>query len=173
MIYISRNAGKLFEDEFKASINEKAIYYERIKDPAASFGGSTATRFSTHNPYDSYAYIYPNFYALELKSTKEKSISFSTSDNKSQIKKCQIDGLTRADKYKGVVAGFVFNFREYELTYFLSISQFNIFVKHTTKKSINIKDVSECGGIIIPQKIKVVKYTYDVDVIFNANGDKG
>ena len=172
MIYISKNTGKIFEDEIKDSINHKEIYYERIKDPAASFGGDSAkTRFSTHNPYDTYAYKYPNFFALELKSTKTKSLSFSTNDNKSQIKKCQIDGLTRASEFKGTIAGFLFNFREQSETYFLNIKDFNVFVDSTDKKSINVSDVSKYGGIIIPQKLKVVKYTYDLSIIFNMIGD--
>lgn len=132
---------------------------------------SSKTRFSIKNPYDNYIYKFPYFFALELKSTKSKSIAFSTEDNKSQIKKCQIEGLTRASEYKGIIAGFVFNFREQESTYFLDIRNFNIFVKATNKKSINIKDVVEYGAVLIPQKLKVVKYTYDLSVIFDMIGD--
>jgi len=169
---IPRNEGKIFEDAFRDSIDADVIYYERVKDPAASFGGGAKTRFSTHNPYDSYAYTFPYFFALELKSTKEKSISFSTDDNKKQIKKCKIEGLSRARSYKGVIAGLVFNFREQELTYFLDIDNFNKFIESTTKKSINIKDVIDFGGILIPQRRKKVKYVYDTNTIFNMIGEE-
>lgn len=169
LIIIPRNSGKIFEDEFRDSIDRSVIYYQRIKDPAASFGkDSSKTRFSIKNPYDSYAYRYPYFFALELKTTKTKSIAFSTTDNKSQIKKCQIDGLTEAATFKGIISGFVFNFREYDLTYYLNISDFNRFVNSTEKKSINIDDVVCFGGILIPQNIKRTKYIYNMDVIFNT-----
>lgn len=108
---------------------------------------------------------------MELKSTKSKSIPFSTTDNKKSIKKCQIVGLTRASKYKGVIAGFVLNFRELEKTYFLNIVDFNRFTSSTEKKSINEKDVIEYGGVLIPQRLKKVKYVYDTNIIFNMIGE--
>lgn len=173
MIIIPRNAGKIFEDEFRDSIDKNILYYQRIKDPASSFGqDSSKTRFSIKNPYDVFVYKYPNFFALELKSTKSKSLTFSVSDNKSQIKKCQIDGLTDASKFYGIFAGFVFNFRTQELTYYLSIEDFNSFIKQTNKQSISIEDIALFGGVVIPQKIKRTKYIYNVDIIFNTLGEK-
>lgn len=165
---MARNVGKIFEDDFKNSIDESIIYYERIKDPATSFGGNNSNiRFSSKNPYDNYAYKYPYFFALELKSTKNKSLSYSLDDNKSMIKKCQIEGLTRASEYDGVIAGIIFNFRTQEKTFFLNIEDFNKFVNDTNKKSININDIIDYGGILIPQYKKRVRYRYETDKLFN------
>lgn len=172
---MAKNSGKEFEEQIKNSVPPD-VYYERIKDPPASFGkDSSSVRFSLKNPYDTYAYKYPFMYAMELKSTKGKSIPFSFTDNKSSIKKCQIEGLRRASEYKGICAGFLLNFRNEvdseekianDNTYWFRIELFLMWASACGKKSINEKDVIEFGGIKIPQILKVKKYKYDLNIIF-------
>lgn len=158
------NSGKQFEQDFKNSIS-KNIYWLRLNDPAQSFGDNKTLRFSPNNPYDIFIYLYPNYFPFELKSTQ--GTSFSIQKNKEEkgkdIKLNQIEGLTKASQYDGVCAGFIFNFRKVEHTYWLNIKSFNGFNINTIKKSINENDVIEFGGILIGQRKKKVRYSYDVD----------
>lgn len=160
-----KNEGKVFEDSFRDSIDQSQIYYYRLRDPASSFGGKQeGLRFSITNDYDCFIYKYPNFLPFELKSTKGTSLSIQRvkADKGKMIKLNQIEGLTKASKHEGAYAGFVINFRETEHTYWLNIKDFNIFNEQTEKKSINEDDVIKHSGIIVPQRLKKVKYTYDI-----------
>ena len=103
---------------------------------------------------------------MELKSTKGTSINLWKEglDPKKtyNIKKHQIEALEEASTYKGCISGFIFNFRAVERTYFLHIEDFLEFTGQTEKKSINEKDIVNSGGIIIKQKKKRVRFTYDI-----------
>lgn len=83
--------------------------------------------------------------------------------NSFNIKKHQIEGLKKASFIKGVIAGFVINFRNTEHTYFLHIDDFLKFSKKATKKSINEQDVIENNGHLIEQEIKKVNYRYNIE----------
>ena len=148
------------------------VYFQRLIDPAASFGGSNITRFSPHQPYDYYAFISPIFFAMELKSTAN-SLTYWREDyekpNKKshfEIKKCQIEGLTKAATYPGVIAGFYINFRNINKTYFLSIQDFHRLTDNMDKKSINYKDV-EKYGMLIEQKLMKTNYKYNLQKFFD------
>jgi penicillin-binding protein-related factor A (putative recombinase) len=148
------NTGKIFEKEWKDSIPENC-YYLRIVDPPQSWGDQTNLRFSPKNPFDALMYVYPNLFLLELKSTKGTAFSFTGTSP--MIKKHQIVELSNACKFKGIVAGFVFNMTSKNKTYFLSIQGFNKFMELTDKKSINEKDIIEFGGIEVRGEIKKVR----------------
>lgn len=164
------NEGKSFEQQFKSSI-PLDYYYLRLNDPAQSFTqDSSSLRFSPQNPYDAVLFS-PNGYlfCLELKSTlgsltywKEE---FENKKSKStfNIKKNQILGLEKASKHKRIIAGFVLNFRKVNQTYFLSIKQFNDLIKDLGKKSINENDVIGAGAYLIEQKLKKIKYSYNIE----------
>lgn len=156
------NQGKSFEEQFKASIPDD-IYWLRLRDPAQSFGTNSALRFSLPNPYDFMLFKDGNLYVIELKSTKEKSVSFKGSSP--MIKQHQIDELTRASQYDRITAGFIFNFRSLPATYFMNIIDFNKYVESTTKSSININDVIQFNGLEIPATLKRVKYNYNLSVL--------
>jgi len=161
-----KNSGKVFEDEIKASIDMDRIYYYRLRDSASSFGGGNdSLRFSIKNDYDCYMYLSPNFFPLELKSNQGTSFSIQkTKEEKGKdIKLNQIQGLTHASQYPDSYSGFLLNFRSVEHTYWLDIRRFNEFNNVTDKKSINEKDVIEYGGLLVPQKLKKVRYKYDID----------
>lgn len=169
-----KNEGKIFEQSFQESLEKENVYVFRVKDSPSSFGEQSkgVIRFTLNNPYDFIMYKNPYYYALELKSTQSNALSFNIWDKKdtsyvktAMIKKHQIEGLTKASQYSGIVSGFVFNFRSDKKepeTYFLSIDLFNSFILNTTKKSINKTDIINSGGILIEQTIKKIKYNYSV-----------
>ena len=159
------NDGKIFENEIKNSIPEDILYY-RIKDPAQGFSGGGTTRFSLHNPCDIFLFKSPYLIALELKSTKGTSLSFSLEDNNKMIKKCQVEGLKELSKYNNVTAGFLINFRRTENTYYLDISDFISFINKTSKKSINENDVICNNGYLIESKKKRKRFIYNINSLF-------
>lgn len=159
------NVGKQFEQQIKDSIPEGVFYY-RLKDAASSFGqDSTQTRFSLTNPFDFFMYKYPHLYAIENKSTATKSLSFA-SDKKTKGKNIKFNQITELKHAhdKGLVAGFLFNFREVNETYFMFITDF-LKCTEQGKKSINVQDVRNYNGFLVPQKLKKVKYNYDITAL--------
>lgn len=177
------NTGKIFEQEIHEGIKKynkehgDVVYYHRVKDPASSFGGGGGnTRFSMKNEYDLILYKYPIFFALELKSNGGTSFSFSRNDKLEKgkdIKRSQISSLIEADDYCGTVAGLILNFRKYEETYFVRISDFYRFQNETEKKSINREDVLKLNPILIPQTLKKVKYDFDMSSILDYDFNIG
>ncbi len=169
---MAKNVGKKFEDNWKASVPEY-VYYLRLHDSANSFNQNTSTlRFSMKSPYDCQLFNGKTriLYCLELKSASGKSMSFERKkgDNKSaNIKYHQIESLTKASKYEGMVVGFIFNFRfedkDTEVTYFQSIMNFNKMIENLNKKSFNIIDLLKYDPIKIEQTKKKVNYTYNVE----------
>jgi penicillin-binding protein-related factor A (putative recombinase) len=163
--YIMANVGKDFENQIRESILKlDDVYYYRLKDPAQSFNTKDNNlRFSSNNPYDFIMYTYPYFFAIENKSSSTDSLSWTMDKavKGKNIKKHQIEGLFEAYK-KGAIAGFLFNFRKDNVTYFMHIMDFMTFIVGSTKKSINLKDVQKNHGILVPQTLKKVNYNYDI-----------
>ena len=123
------NTGKVFEQNFKKSVDKSKIYFVRLKDSPSSFGqDSSKVRFTANNPYDNFCFYERTLFPLELKSTKSTSFSFQRDkkEKSKNIKLSQIEGLTEASKYNGVYAGFVFNFDKGE-TVWMDIKDFNDF----------------------------------------------
>ena len=121
------NTGKVFEQNFKKSVDESKIYYLRLKDSPASFGqDSSKVRFTADNPYDNFCFYERTLFPLELKSTKSTSFSFQRNKKEKgkNIKLSQIEGLTMASKYEGIYAGFIFNFDKGE-TVWMNIKDFS------------------------------------------------
>jgi penicillin-binding protein-related factor A (putative recombinase) len=148
------------------------VLVKRLNDNAASWSGGNNTRFASNNECD---FILFNdntrtFYGLELKSTKEKSLTFWREDfedkTKKQtfmIRKCQIVGLQKWSKHVGVF-GFIINFRSFNnKTYFVSIDDFLTYTSTLSKKSINIDDVLKMNPIEIDNHILRTNYRYDID----------
>lgn len=169
---MAKNVGKKFEDNWKASVPED-VYYLRLHDSANSFNQNSSTlRFSMKSPYDCQLFDGKTrtLYCLELKSASGKSMSFERTkgDNKTaNIKYHQIESLTKASKYEGMVVGFIFNFRfedkDTEMTYFQSITDFNKMIGDISKKSFNIIDLLKYNPVKIEQTKKKVNYTYNVE----------
>lgn len=166
------NVGKIFEEDFKNSI-PKGIYHYRLRDSVASFNKAIQEqlKYTVDNPCDYFMWNPKNgnFYALELKTTKETSLTYwqkefeeAGKDKKFMIRKNQILGLTEMAEYN-IVAGFVINFRYTNHTYFWYIKDFNNFVKQNDKKSFNEANVVLNNGIRIEQKMLRTHYRYDVE----------
>ena len=84
----------------------------------------------------------------------------------------QIEGLTKASKYNGVLAGFVFNFDGDE-TVWMNIKDFNKFYNTTSKKSINYQDILQYDCVIIEKHLLKVNYRYEITKFLNEIIKKG
>jgi len=144
------NEGKAFESDFIKCVPDTWFKY-RLNDSASSWQGGTAARFTPSNVCDFIVYN-GNLWLLELKSHKGKSIPLSC------IRPKQLEGLVKATT-KSVKAGFIFNFRDIEETYFVYADNLDYFVKMETRKSIPLSWVKEYG-IRIPQLKKRIRFNY-------------
>ncbi|MFS0657533.1 Holliday junction resolvase RecU [Niallia alba] len=180
---MTKNQGKEFEEQLKQSAIDQCIYIYRIKDvPPLMLKPNTKV---SKNDFDSFIYKKPNLFPVELKSTKNKSVQF----NEKIIKKHQITALDNASKYDGIIAGFIFNFREHNNeTYFVHIQDFiklkyhaeNQIKEHIYKSKLNRSSISldNCReiGVQLHNRKKKVKYTYYVnkllDELIGRYGDK-
>lgn len=152
------NPGKQFEHDFQSSIPSSVFCY-RFRDSASSFGNNSSTRFTPSNICDFLLFDdeSKNLFLLELKSVKGCSIPLSN------IRKNQIDELTKAGEHN-LIAGFVINFREKDnCTIFITIQEFNKFVETLNKKSININDFKALDCIEISNQQKKIHYKYDIE----------
>lgn len=156
--------GKLFEQDIKNSAEKQGLYFLRLKDSSQSFEQMNQIKggYSWNNPYDCLIYGENKLFAIEMKSTKESNISFK------MIRDNQINGLLKAKSYN-ICAGFLFNFRDDEnknsndnVTYWMPINNFMNFKNNTNKKSINKNDICDFGGVVLTQKLKRVRYEYDI-----------
>lgn len=166
------SAGKKFEKQFKNSIPDYCLKH-RLRDSAQSFNQSNLTKFSWDNPcdffmFDSIAHI---LYCLELKSTKNKFITFEDIDSDEKqnkmIHKHQIVSLLDFSKFENVISGFILNFRDeehdMERTYFIDVKDFNTMCKKIKKSSCNEIDLIMHGAIKISGIKKRVNYTWNID----------
>lgn len=169
---MAKNSGKYFEQQFKMSVPDYCLLH-RLRDSAQSFNQSNLTQFSWDNPcdfllFDSISHI---LYCLELKSTKNKYMTFEDieSDEKQHkmIRKHQILSLFDFSKFENVIAGFIFNFRDevhnMERTYFQDVESFIRMCKSIGKSSFNEIDLVMHRAVKIHEIKKRVKYYWNVD----------
>lgn len=159
------NAGKEFEKQFKDSMPID-VYYLRLVDSAVGFDVANSTqRFAAKNPYDVVLYKYPTMYALELKSTIGTSFSFK--GKSPMIKEHQLKSLRKAAVH--CKAGFIFNFRKTNNTYYVPIETFDTITSFgmLDKSSVNEFDIANAKGTLrMEQKLKKVNFTYDIGILF-------
>lgn len=167
--------GKEFEEQLKTSANEQGIYFYRIKDVPPLMLKPNAK--VSQNDFDSFVYKKPNLFPIELKSTAKRSIAFQ----EKIIKKHQIEALEDANKYDGVIAGFIFNFRSYDnFTVFVHIKDFleikylseheikeHRFKSKLNKSSIGL-DICKEVGIEIKNVKKKVKWRYYINSLLDS-----
>ena len=167
---MAQNEGKKFEEDFKKSIPDDAFVL-RIKDPAQSFSMACRTcksnplRFSAKNPYDYLIFYNGTLFALELKTTADKSFSYDKQETKgstNMIKWHQIEGLADAHRFDNVRAGFIFNSRNANETYFVDITKFLEFMETNHKKSINLTDIQGLCAIPLRSQKKRTRSCYAV-----------
>ncbi|MEC1665822.1 hypothetical protein [Bacillus halotolerans] len=162
----ANNQGKIFEANIEKSAVDQKLFFYRIKDINPMFlkRGAAVSK----NKYDCFLHFNGYLFPFELKSTKNKSISFSEKIIKGQ----QIKHLKEATQYPNIIPGFLFQFREPEnKVYFLHIDEFlkykNIAEKqleHTYKNKVNKSSIpiaicAEIGTEVRWMK-KKVNYTY-------------
>lgn len=169
-----KNPGKEFEESLKQSADEQGVFFYRIKDVNPMFLKPNAK--VGKNDYDSFAYKYPNLFPIELKSSGQRSISF----DEKIIKSHQVKALHNAVQYDGLIAGFIFNFREYDnFTAFVHIRDFleikelsqkqiseHRFKSKLNKSSIGLDVVKEVG-IEIKNVKKKVRHRYYVSQLLD------
>ncbi|WP_257219480.1 Holliday junction resolvase RecU [Paenibacillus sp. LK1] len=145
---MATNQGKLFEEDFQKSAAQGAekVFFVRLKDTLIPVDLRSRVRV-TKNDYDCMMFAKSHLFTLELKSTKDKSISFQ----ESVIKQHQIDKLNEANAYEGVISGFIMNFREPDnKVYFIHIEEFlkyqniaqNQIKEHTYRSKVNKSSIS-------------------------------
>ncbi|MGV7065236.1 hypothetical protein [Bacillus velezensis] len=160
------NQGKVFEANIEKSAADQNLFFYRIKDVNPMFlkRGAAVSK----NKYDCFLHFKGYLFPFELKSTKNKSVSFSEKIIKSQ----QIKHLKEAAQYPNIIPGFLFQFREPEnKVYFVHINDFLTYkniaekqLKHTYKNKINKASIpiaicEEIGTEVRSMK-KKVNYTY-------------
>ena len=168
---MAQNVGKKFENNFKSSVPEDVMYH-RLHDAPQSWSQDRGTRFSWQNPCDALLFQDGLLLALELKTTKDKSYSVEMEKNTNKTAKIhyhQVEGLREFAKYKGIVPGFVLNYRikegtpEYtELTYFIHINDFDRMMGEINKKSFTILDLLKYSPIKIESTKKRTNFKYDI-----------
>ena len=166
MIFI--NSGKIFERQFKNSLTDN-IFYLRIKDSPSSFGKDSGfVRFTLNNPYDVLLFYKRTLFTLELKTTCNKSFTIQLSkDKKSKmIKYNQIEGLRKASQYDNIFSGFIFNF-ENSNSYFLDIKDFDSFLEHENKQSINENDIKKYNGRVLEKRLKRTLFEYQISILLD------
>lgn len=169
------NVGKVFENDFKASVPDYCLL-QRLNDPPQSFSQGAGTRFSIKNPCDFLLFQTRSriLYCLELKSTNKKFMSFENiseeNPKKKMIHKHQILGLSHFGSFPNVTAGFLFNFRSDEIgnerTYFQSIQDFMIMYKSLGKWSFNEIDLIMYHGTKLDGEKKRTHYTWNINQMF-------
>lgn len=164
---IAINQGKIFEEDFKKSVPEYVLVH-RLPDSVQSYSGGKFARFTLKNPFDFLLWdsTQRRLFALELKTVGGTIISFERSKQESkEIHYHQIEGLNKWNKYDGITAGFVIEFRKIETTYFVPIETFNSIINSTSKTSINPNDIVNSGldYIVIPQEKKITRYNYKIE----------
>lgn len=171
---IAKNDGKRFEENWKASCNKiDYLLTKRLNDNASAWSGGLKTRFASDNEcdyilFDSRRCI---FFALELKSTTHKSLTYWREDfmdesKKSHfmIRKCQIEGLREWCEYENTVCGLLINFSKISNdTFFVDIRDFLSYTQDLDKKSINYSDVLKMNPIKVESKKLRTNYEYDVE----------
>lgn len=174
---MAQPVGKRFEDCFKKSIPDNCLLI-RLPDPPQAFSQSSLSKFSVKNPCD-FILFDTNHHMLvpiELKTTKNKSMSFEDVNVKEQQSKMihahQIVGLTKFARYDNVVAGFLFNFRDEkndcERCYFQRIEDFNKMVDAIDKKSFNEIDLLKNDAIKVDGIKKRVNYRWDIENLLDC-----
>jgi penicillin-binding protein-related factor A (putative recombinase) len=167
--------GKVFESSVESSCKDQSVFYFRVRD--VNLPPDVRMRVKLpQNRYDCLLFYKEHLFTIEMKSTKAKSISFS----ESIIKQHQIDNLLEASKFDGVIAGFLFNFREpTDQTYFVDIDSFieykniaqNELTQHTYKSKVNKSSISLniCReiGVEVTSVLKKVKYRYYINKLLD------
>ena len=132
-----KNSGKIFEENFKASVPNNVFYY-RFRDTASTYyGGNNFLRFSNTNIADCLLFDGNKLILCELKAHKGSSIPLDCIIGK-KSKVQQIEDLYNASQFNNVLCYLIVFFEDKELCYALPIKKFEAFIKNNNRKSIPI-----------------------------------
>lgn len=138
-----KNAGKQFEEDFIKSVPE-SVYHYRFKDGTAGFAGcqNENVRFQATNIADFLLHD-GRMWLLELKSHLGKSFPYTAvmgSYNKNKkvwSKEKQLNDLEKASHFAGIIPGYIFNFRDLNLTYFVPVRHVHYFFLPQRNKKLS------------------------------------
>lgn len=170
------NSGKIFEDDFRSSVDKDRCLLIRLNDQPQSF--AKTARFSLKPPCDFVLYDSNTklFVPLELKTTKYRSMSYENiyeeNPSDAMIHKHQLEKLLEFSKYNGVKSGLLLNFRTEEnnlqRTYYISIQNFLDMCKKINKKSVNEIDLLNVGKAIKINGLKKrTRYVWDINELLD------
>jgi recombination protein U len=162
-----KNQGKQFEDDFIKSVPDN-VYHYRFKDGTAGFAGAQNenVRFQATNIAD-FLLFDRRLYLVELKSHLGKSFPYSAvmgkydKEKDKWPKEKQLNDLEKASHFDGIVPGYIFNFRDLNLTYFVPVRHVHYFFYHSETKSFPLSFIQQYGTEI-KGEIKKVHYRYYV-----------
>lgn len=174
---MAKNEGKIFEDDFRLSIDKDRCLLIRLNDQPQSY--AKTARFSLKPPCDFILYDSQTklFVPLELKTTKYRSMSYEDineeNPNNAMIRKHQLEKLLEFSKYDGVKAGLLLNFRTDETkiqrTYYISIQNFLDMCKEINKKSVNEIDLISIGKVIkVNGTKKRSRYIWNINELLDS-----
>lgn len=147
---MAKSRGKKFEEHFRENLNQVSdISIERLKDPQDGYRGNG-------NVCDFIVYKYPIQLCLELKSVQGKYFSFNN------LTENQYRGLLEKSKVKGVVAGVVIWFVDYDKTIFVPIHEIWKAKNELKTNSINLNNLNKFNYTDIQGKKKRVFFDYDL-----------
>lgn len=156
---MAQSPGKKFEEDFSKSVPKDWFCY-RLKDSAGSWANTSLSRFTPKNSCDFFIFTGKILYGIECKSFKGKSMPYSNiKDN--QIKDLLEMSVDPPVNARGI---FILNFRDINETYCLNAFMVNALMQSGKRKSISL-DEARANGILIPQKLKRVRYKYDLSVL--------
>lgn len=156
-----KNSGKVFEDNFKASIPENIFYY-RFRDSASTYyGGNNFLRFSITNIADCMLFNGNKLILCELKAHKGSSIPLDCIIGK-KSKLQQIEDLYSASKFDNILCYLIVFFEDKEICYALPIDKFKDFIQDYNRKSVPISYFEEYAIKIETTKIRT-NYRYNLD----------
>ena len=138
------NDGKMFEKVCREQIKDIAYIY-RIND----FGNMVGIK----NPCDHFAYKYPYFYMFENKAYSGASLPLKA------ISDYQLESMTEARKYKGILSYFLVWYMDKDVTRAIPVEVIND-IKQTNKKSIRY-DYEDSRIIDIEGTKKKKYFIYD------------
>lgn len=174
---MSANIGKVFEDDFRSSIDKNRCLLIRLNDQPQAF--AKTAKFSLKPPCDFILYdskmnlLVP----LELKTTKYKSMGYEDINEENpknaMIHKHQLEKLLEFSQYNGVKAGLLLNFRtedtNIQRTYYISIQSFLDMCKKIGKKSVNEIDLINVGKAIKIDGVKKrTRYVWNINQLLDS-----
>ena len=171
------NSGKIFEDDFRSSVDKDRCLLIRLNDQPQSY--AKTAKFSLKPPCDFILYDSQTnlFVPIELKTTKYRSMSYEDineeNPNNAMIHKHQLEKLLEFSKYNGVKAGLLLNFRtddtKTQRSYYISIQNFLDMCKKIDKKSVNEIDLLTIGRAIKVNGLKKrSRYTWNINELLDS-----